>query len=327
MNCPLTNNIQGNFMSNSSALDPSKTILICTPPYSNRSAGIVVLHELCDSLVRLGYVAHIILMGGNDSGWTYHLTEDPSYYQAQLQKTTVPPDLGEKWVSEVLDKGITIYPEIIIGNPLNARHVVRYFLNGDGVIFGKKSEYQPSDFCLAFSKVFFEKPHAILTKPIRSPLLNEVNTKPSHERGLNLTYFGKGTKYASCFRIEGSIVLPAEWPKSKSELALLLQNTQYLYSWDNVSSMNNDAIYCGAKVVLMQFIQADEEKLKQGEFGPIPYFKGSFEGTSIKILDNPNYEETRNRYMQNLNHYEMEWMSNVNLTIRSIFNHFGLPQK
>ena len=313
-------------MPNSTALDPSKTILICTPPYRNSSAGIVVLHELCDSLVRLGYVAHIILMGAYNSGWEFHLTEDPKSFNSDLLKVVVPPDLGEKWVMEVLDKGITIYPEIIIGNPLNARHVVRYFLNGDGVIVGKKSEYQPGDFFLAYSKVFFEKPHAILTKPIKSPLFNEVNAKPSHERGLNLTYFGKGTKYASCFRIEGSIVLPPEWPKSKSELALLLQNTQYLYSWDNVSSVNIDAIYCGAKVVLMQFIQADEEKLKQGEFGPIPFFKGYFEGSSIKLLDNPNYEETRNRFMQNLNNYEMEWMSNVNLAIRSIFNHFGLPQ-
>ena len=314
-------------MLNIAPTDPSKAVLICTPAYRNNSAGIVVLHELCDAIVRLGYVAHIILMEPSESEWSFKVSEDPSFYREDLQKIAVTPELGEKWIKEILARGITIYPEIITGNPLNAKNVVRYFLNGDGVISGKKSAYQPSDFCLAFSRIFFEKAHAILTKPIRSPLMNEVGTKPSHERGLNLTYFGKGPKYASCFRIEGSVVLPGEWPQSKSELALLLQNTQHLYSWDNQTSVITDAMYCGVEIVLLQFIQADEEKLKQGEFGPLPYLKGSFEGTTIKLIDNPDYPEIRNKYMERLNRYEMEWVSNVGLTLDSIFSYFGITQK
>ncbi len=318
------NNIQGNLMPNNASLGPNKTVLICTPPYQNSSAGIVHLHELCDAIVRLGYVAHVILMDTSTSEWAFHLSEDPSFYGSDLQRVAVAPDLGENYIRQVLDNGITIYPEIIVGNPLNAKHVVRYFLNGDGVIFGKKSEYQPNDFCLAFSKVFFEKPHAILTKPIRSPLLNDVNAKPTHNRSLDLTYFGKGPKYVSCFRIEGSVILPGDWPKTKSELAILLRNTRYLYCWDNQTSMITDAVSCGAKVVLLQFIQADEEILRQGEFGPMPYIKGNFDGPTLTLTDNPDYDYIRNRYLAELNKHESEWEENVRLTLASIFSYFGV---
>jgi hypothetical protein len=321
------NNTQGNLMPNNASSGANKTVLICAPPYQNYSAGIVILHELCDAIVRLGYVAHIILMDSSTGKWSFHVSEDPSFYGAGLQRAAVPPDLGEKWIRQVLDTGITIYPEIIVGNPLNAKNVVRYFLNGDGVITGNKSEYQPNDFCLAFSKMFFEKPNAILYKPIRSPLFNDVNTKPFHNRSLDLTYFGKGPNYVSCFRIEDSVILPRDWPKTKSELAVLLRNTRYLYCWDTVTSTITDAVSCGAKVVLLQFIQADEEKLRQGEWGQIPYIKGKFDGPTLTLIDSPDYDHVRNRFLEKLNKYEREWLTNVSLTLTSIFGYFGIVEK
>jgi len=304
--------------------DPSKAVLICTLPYRNNSAGVVVLHELCDAIVRLGYVAHIILINSSKQDWSFHLSEEPSFYCSDLQRTVVPAELNEMWIRQILDNGITIYPEIIVGNPLKAKHVVRYFLNGDGVITGKKTEYQPSDFCLAFSIVFFKKPHAILTKPIRNHLFNEVDANPWQTRSLDLTYFGKGKNYVSCFRIEGSIMITRDWPKTKPELAILLRNTRYLYCWDNQTSVISDAIYCGAKVVLLQFIQADEETLKQGEFGPIPYIKGNLNGTSLTLTDSLGYNQTKNRFLEKLNKYEMEWVTNVHNTLNCIFSYFDI---
>lgn len=305
-------------MQNIKLTDPSRTFLVCTPPYQHNSAGIVVLHELCDAIVRLGYVAHILLIDQQK----LFISEDPRLYSPELRRVTIPPKLSENWIKQVLERGITIYPEIITGNPLNARQVVRYFLNSDGVITGKKSEYQQHDFCLAYNSVYFKNPHAILTWEKKSPLLNETNAPPWEERSLNLTYIGKGIKYLPCFRIEGSVLLSATWPQTKPELALLLQNTKYLYTWDSQSALNSDAMLCGAKIVFLQFSQASEETLKAGELGPIPYYKANFDGSSLQLIDNPYYEKMRIKYIDKIKKLEADWNNNVGATIDCIFKYF-----
>jgi hypothetical protein len=305
--------------------DPSKTFIICAPPYKGSSAGIVVLHELCDAIVSLGYCAHVILLDTSTPDLSFVLSNEPIHFETNLKYAYVPPDeSGSEWIREVLEKGIVIYPEIVIGNPLNAKHVVRYFLNKDGAISGKKSEYQKSDFCLAFSKVFFENPQAILFRPIKSKFFNTVDALPFENRTIDLTYFGKGVKYASCFRVKGSIQLDREWPKTKEELAVLLKNTRYLFSWDNVTSLNSDAFYCGAKVVLLQFAQADETTLANGEAGPEPYLKGLMNGEDVTVVDNPNYDHLRTQFIENMNVFEKDWLKNVQATIDSIFRFFQL---
>jgi hypothetical protein len=304
--------------------NPSRAIIVCAPPFQNSSAGIVVLHELCDALIQLGYVAHIVLIDTSKAEWSFHLSEEQRFYDKNLKRAPVLSELGEKWIREVLDRGITIYPEIVSGNPLNAKNVVRYFLNSDGVITGKKSNYQLGDYCLGFSKVYFENPNAILFKPVISPIFNEVNSKPWKDRNLNLTYFGKGPKYVTCFRIDGSVVLPGDWPKSKAELALLLQNTQYLYCWDNQTGVITDAIYCGAKVVLLQFSQANEKKIKEVECGEFPYLTCESDSNRLTVIDNPNYENIKNNYMEKVNYYQKNWLSNVDSTINNVFKFFSL---
>ena len=74
--------------------------LIVTPFYRNNSAGIRVLYELQKHLIRAGYDAKTI----NEISHT-----------AQ-------------------DDEIVIYPEIVFGNPLKAKKVVRYILNVPGFI-------------------------------------------------------------------------------------------------------------------------------------------------------------------------------------------------
>ncbi len=303
--------------------NPFKTILVCAPPFHNSSAGIIVLHELCDALIQLGYAAYIVLIDTTKAEWAFHLSEEPRFYDINLKRAPLPTNLVE-WSRDVLNKGITIYPEIVSGNPLNAKNVVRYFLNSDGVIFGKKSNYQLGDYCLAFDKVYFEHPNAILYKPATSIFFNEDNSKPWKDRNLNLTYYGKGPKYATCFRVEGSIILSGDWPKSKAELALLLKNTKYLFCWDSQTGVISDAIFCGAKVVLLQFSQANEKKLKESQGGEFPYLTCKIDGNRVTVIDNPNYENIKNKYIERFNFYQKNWLTNVDSTIINIFKFFNI---
>lgn len=89
--------------------------IIYGPQYRNSSAGIRVLHRLAALLNERGYST-----------------------VCNREQTPVSPDT------------IVIYPEIIRGNPLNARRVVRYILNVPGR-FGGPLSYPASDLLVAYS--------------------------------------------------------------------------------------------------------------------------------------------------------------------------------
>jgi hypothetical protein len=234
--------------------DPMKKhkFVICTPPYANNSAGIIVLHELCDALVKNGHEAYVALMHMSEGQWDFHYPVSEEGFHPGLQRTVVDPVEYERAVNDALDNGICIYPEIVQGNPLMAKRVVRYFLYYDGEIAGVKSDYGSADYLLAFNNIYVRNPHGVLFKAPIHPSMNDEGAPSFESRTLDLTFFGKGPKYAECFLVSGSAELSKSWPKSKPELAAILRSTRHLYTWDSCSAVIVDALFCGARPVLMQ---------------------------------------------------------------------------
>lgn len=298
-----------------------KCVAICAPPYENSSAGVMVLHDLCHTLLELGYIAHIVMMSSDG----FRVSTEESLYDPKLKKLYFSSEEeARKWFNYTLDYGVVLYPEIIPGNPLEAKHVVRYFLNGDGVLTGVKTGYKDTDYILTWSRKFFRHANGLLAKSIRSKFMHDVNATDFGQRTLDLTYFGKGAKYADCFRINGSILLSSVWPQSKEELAILLRNTRYLFCWDNLTALNSDAVFCGAKVVLLQFQQlTEEEYLTEFENNP-PYLKGILNGSSVSVNETPDYYKLRENYLKKAKESEISWPSNVNENFTSIFRYFKL---
>ena len=74
------------------------------------SGGVVALHKLCQDICDLGYASYITC---------------PSTHP-KLNITYIPKSEVDR------DNMIVIYPEITIGNPLNAKNVIRWILNTPG---------------------------------------------------------------------------------------------------------------------------------------------------------------------------------------------------
>ena len=237
--------------------------VVTAPPYNNKSAGAVMLYTLCDELKRLGFDAEIM----------------------QFDKAAPIPD-----------DAIVIYPEVIDGNPLKAKNVVRYFLNREGYASGNKVNAGPNDFILAFNKLYHPNPHAIVRIENLTKHAYLAGSKPTMERKLDCTYIGKGLFYSDkCKVIEGTIEITRTAPAEKQGLADLLRQTRFLFTYDSCSALSAEAILCGAVVVPLMFHPYTAEEIE------CPF--ATVSENAIFIPD--DYEEKRKDYLSMVLNFDL----------------------
>lgn len=293
--------------------------IIVAPPYHAKSAGIVVMHELCDRLNRLGHTAAIIL-AINSNGFTS--PNEERFFGPGLLRHAI--DTDNEFHSFIAD-GVVIYPEIITGNPVGGRRVVRYLLNKEGAIGGNSMEASEDDFILSFSKSFHDKANAHLIKLTRQPIFNTDGSKPTEERTLDLTYIGKGNNYDQCFVVKDTVEITRLWPQSKKELATLFKQTRFFYTWDAISQTNIDALFCGAAPVFLTARPHDSfESLDKNEIGAFPKVSMTIKDgdLSVEIPDdfNQKVEEFKISYQNLIDNYDQR----LSHAVKKIFNHFDI---
>ncbi len=106
-------------------MDEIDLIYIYSPSWVEWSAGIRVLHYLCDLLNQNGYNAFLVLHGLETEPET-----SPSLITPVLTKA-----LFNKHTREAR-RIVALYPEGIKGNPLNAEYVIRWVLNFPSLLGG-----------------------------------------------------------------------------------------------------------------------------------------------------------------------------------------------
>lgn len=273
--------------------------LICAPPYTDKSAGIVVLHELHQEMVKLGYDAHLAIF--------IPFTETQTRYHG-------PAD-----IADIIENGIVIYPEVITGNPLGAKRVVRYFLSKEGAASGNPVHAGANDFILAFSPIYHAKPHAILTKEATNPVFHDRDALPWHERTLDCTYIGKGAFYTQCAVIEQTTEITRNWPETKQELADLLRKTRFVYMYDNMTALRTDAIRCGAVPVFLLDYPFTFKEVHGDYFGEVP---------CGMIVDNQiivplEYDQIRRDYLSKINYVAAQHLEILGGVVEQIKRHFS----
>lgn len=188
-------------------------------------------------------------------GATSHVLTAPS-------DESPPPEWDIRYVlinGPVPDDVIAVYPEVVSGNPLRAKHVARWVLNIPGLI-GGDTTYDDSE------TVFFAP------QLTGSDYLREAAQKAANGREVfplqtsvhepHLFYptqrtDRKGTcwfvyKGAEAFTKSGHLYPTNEWrlidrsaPLSRVELADLFHRSEAFYSWDAHSGITREAALCG----------------------------------------------------------------------------------
>ncbi|MBN9424432.1 MAG: hypothetical protein BGO63_02315 [Candidatus Accumulibacter sp. 66-26] len=213
---------------------------IYAPDYVRISAGIKALHLLCHYLNKMGEEAYVHTQQTNLKLRTPLLTDEVRKRHAAIDA-----------------QPIAVYPEILHGNPLNTKHVVRYILNHPGLLGGPKT-FDDSELLICYHSEFQNdvskiNNQLILTTPtIDITIFNNEDNGHDDKRSGYLIYPGRYSKareeHPDLF--DKGTVITYQWPQTHEELAALLRKSTALYCFSN-SAIAAEAVLCGCPVVIM----------------------------------------------------------------------------
>lgn len=221
---------------------------ILTDPYTRVSAGIRCLHLLCHALNLRGIPAYVILIG-----------EQKKITEEAFSPDLMTPILTQRIARHHFENGltpITVYPEIISGNPYNAPCVVRYILNFPGLLGGQK-EYGDDELCFSYSKVLAagtRSPENVLFIPASDTRVFHPPEKPMPRSGscYYASKYKREHKGALLEVTKDSIEITSRMPTSQSpqEIADLFHTCEFFYTYEN-TALAHEATLCGCPTVFL----------------------------------------------------------------------------
>ncbi|MEI7705657.1 MAG: hypothetical protein WCK73_13785 [Deltaproteobacteria bacterium] len=263
------------------------SFLIVAPGYTHRSAGVRALYRLCHHLNRAGYPAAVVnwpgrsardvlrrslhligngasamLRGGSrDRKLAFQELRDTGYrFARRVWRQAGPPDLSPWDVPGYrgpLRDAVVIYPEIVSGNPLRARKVVRWVLNSPGLL-GGDAFYADSEMVFAYD-------------PQKLPAINEavhqrigaervlwmglvdpahIYPDPTVPKVLDCSFTNKGRLLSHRFPLDPGLPIHRleDLTPTMAALGDTLRRTRTLHSFDHYSNVLREAAISGCAV-------------------------------------------------------------------------------
>jgi len=276
--------------------------LIASPPQF--WGGPVVLHLLCRMLSDLGYDAKIFMLR-TDVRYPLSRQECLRQYLPFMNGGKAPelPNSQEGSVKGCVitnwpyvdDDTIVVYPEVIFGNPLAAKHVVRWFLNVNrfkGEIYASQA-YGKDDLFICYHQKFND---SILNPSGRQVRLLHFN----HDVYKRTNY---GHREGSCFIIrkgQNRADLPSSVPGiiiddlSEEEKVEVMNKCKYCYSYDTQTLYATVAAVCGC----ISIVVTEPGKRRED------YLDGDEKAWGVAYGDSPEEIEFACRTQKELN----EWL-------------------
>jgi hypothetical protein len=201
-----------------------KYLIFTKRGFDRASGGNILLHKLCHDLRSLGVDAYIS-----------HGPSGPGFKTPQYL-----PSAGE-----LKDEFIVVYPETIVGNPLDCPRVVRWILNTPGA-FGPTTFYQrenESDLIFKLSPFFDYKGKGNYKGILYTLYIDFTLFRNKGLRRSGSCYLVRKGKMATSVHDKHSLLLdnPGDWKWA----ANLLNKTNILYCYDNATYWSVLAALCG----------------------------------------------------------------------------------
>ena len=241
-----------------------KRFLIFSPPYNQKHGGTVVLHKLCSLLNDLGYEAYLLRLFDNypinrkniflpltsvfqdiKKKWFSHYKLNPNLNTRVLQK--LPQTFDSEWV--------VVYPEVVFGNPLEAKNVVRWMLYTPGFhtnyyYFGKDEyhidyNHYTDDFIFPSA---FKSNIKLYVLHFPFDCFNLSSSLPSDQRSGTAYCMRKGRDKKIMHDLNNSVLIDEMPP---SQVASILKRVKTFVSYDLYTAFSSFAVLCGAESVVV----------------------------------------------------------------------------
>ncbi len=238
--------------------------IIFAPGYDPDIGGVIVLHKLCHVLNSLGYECKLYPYYNSDlidkgNFVKPILSATKSLIKSLIRKYKTNPSfdtpLFKQRKNSISDEYVVIYPEIVHGNPLGAKNVVRWLLHKPGfhtgnVYYGSGELYFDfnsfaGDFCFPGSKVS-ENRLFITHMPIEIYNLKDV-LSPEDREGTAYC-LRKGKDKPIRHDLENSVLIDN---KSHHEIAEIFKRVKTFISYDSHTAYSVFAALCGADVIVV----------------------------------------------------------------------------
>lgn len=237
-----------------------KKFVIFTPPYDENSGGIVVLHKLCHVLNELGFESYVkpysYSYEVNKNNWKRFLFNLckwsilSSLKRFKVNKAFNTPIYNRSKVDESF---IVVYPEVVFGNPMEAKNVVRWLLHQPGfhenhINYGKNELYYK--FNSAIEDFYF--PGSVTSrnelKVIHYPLEYYNLTNNSTERKGTAYCLRKGKGKKIIHDLTDSILIDG---KNHAEVSEIFKKVKTFISYDTLTAYSIFAVLCGCESVVI----------------------------------------------------------------------------
>jgi hypothetical protein len=151
-----------------------------------------------------------------------------------------------------------VYPEVKVGNPLNAKRVVRWCLNFPGVLCGDTS-FGREEMVFAWDARMLARVSVAAGEPLDESRVLAVPTidpefiypDPNSKKDIDCFFIYKGRRVRETFVLphESDMVCIDEHARTLRELGNLLRRTRRLYSYDHATLLFHEAWICGCELI------------------------------------------------------------------------------
>ena len=297
-----------------------KKFIIFAPSYDENSGGIVVLHKLCSLLNSLGYESYL-----HPYIFSYELNRNNlKDFIINVCKWSIRAGLSRYRTNPAFktpifrgslegeDDYIVVYPEVVFGNPLKAKNVVRWLLHQPG--------YHEKFFFYGRGELYFKFNSAIQDFSFPESVTSKTELKVIH---YPLEFYNKdaaggddraGTAY--CIRkgrdkelqhdIKSSILIDG---KSHAEVAKIFKRVKTFISYDDYTAYSIFAVLCGCESIVIPSKGVSEIEWYSNEsdrYGLSYGMKNRKRAKESSHLVKDHVEEEENKSIKNVKNFILE---------------------
>ncbi|MGU5708817.1 hypothetical protein [Aeromonas hydrophila] len=233
--------------------------VIFSPSYTPNAGGIIVLHKLCHIINQCGGNAVLypwfpqFKITKRDLSGVRFLVRNVIGNLFRRYKTNIDFNTPLHEGGDLADDDVVIYPEIVFGNPLKAKKVIRWLLNKPGlftsdIYYGSGELYFKFDDGLVDDFSFYgSEMSSSPLKVIHVPSVYNENDVPPERRGVAYS-IRKGLAKPQIYHPNDAVLIDG---MEHTEIAKIFKSVTCFISYDLYSAYSTFAILCGCDSVVI----------------------------------------------------------------------------